>query len=72
MFILQATKVASAATKKTKELGQTVNDSVIKPTKEKVNMTVCCTCVIVLIDNWNGFTNILMVKVTVLFILFSS
>lgn len=70
MFILQATKVASAATKKTKELGQTVNDSVIKPTKEKVNMTVCCTRVN--IDNWNGFTNILMVKVTVLFILFSS
>lgn len=32
----KASKVASAATKKTKELGQTVNESVIKPTKEKV------------------------------------
>ena len=34
---LQATKLASATAQKTKELGASVNDSVIKPTSEKVS-----------------------------------
>jgi len=33
---LKASKAASVASQKTKEFGQTVNASVIKPTKEKV------------------------------------
>ncbi|XP_076462234.1 ADP-ribosylation factor GTPase-activating protein 1-like isoform X2 [Babylonia areolata] len=32
----KAAKIASTATQKTKELGQTVNESVLKPTKDKV------------------------------------
>lgn len=32
----QAAKLATTTAKKTKELGQSVNESVIKPTKEKV------------------------------------
>ena len=37
MYFLQASKIATAASQKTKELGETVNESVIKPTKEKVH-----------------------------------
>ena len=36
LTLLQATKLASTTAQKTKELGQTVNESVVKPTKDKV------------------------------------
>lgn len=45
---LQASKAASVASKKTKEFGQTVNESVIKPTKDKVGypFEIICYCIL--------------------------
>ena len=37
VLYVQATKLAETATQKTKEFSNTVNESVVKPTKDKVS-----------------------------------